>query len=267
MAAEDVMKQFRSRGGADQDPSALLLRVLQALEPGAWPEPRFQKLLDGLPAGAPASLEQLLGCILQGEGFGAVAAATAGGPEVVFVLGGPGSGKGTFSTRAVEQFGYQHLSAGDLIRAERKRPGSAMAELIESRLTEGRLIPSEVTVGLVEEEMRRQGWEGGRYLIDGFPRSLDNYETWDRLLGNKAHIKFVLLIECSQAVMEQRLLKRGQTSGRSDDNIETIRKRFITFKEETVPVQDLLESRGLVRTVNSDPGIDAVWHEVVEIFS
>jgi len=188
------------------------------------------------------------------------------GPEVIFVLGGPGCGKGTFSSRIVEQFGYRHLSAGDLLRAERKRAGSSTAELIESYIREGKIVPSDITVGLLEQEMRRQCWEGGRYLIDGFPRSLDNLEGWQRLLGRKTRLAFCLLIECSQECMERRLLKRGETSGRSDDNIETIRKRFVTFKQESLPVLQRLEGQGLVRKVDSEPGIDAVWHEVEAIF-
>jgi len=188
------------------------------------------------------------------------------GPEVVFVLGGPGCGKGTFSARIVEQFGYKHLSAGDLLRAERKRPGSEMGELIEARIKEGKLVPSEVTVGLVEQAMREQGWEGGKYLVDGFPRSLENSEAWMNLLGRKTRLRFCLVIECSEECMERRLLHRGETSGRSDDNVETIRKRFKTFKEESVPVLEKFEQDGLVKKVNSEPGIDAVWHEVVAIF-
>merc|ERR1712007_83325 len=165
----------------------------------------------------------------------------------------------------VKQFGYKALSAGDLIRAERQREGSEKGELIESCLKEGRLIPSEITVGLIEEEMRRQGWDG-KYLVDGFPRSVGNYDAWTNALGSKVHLKFTFLLECSEAVMEERLINRGKTSGRSDDNIETIRKRFVTFRKETIPVLDLLEGKMTMRKLNSDPGIDNVWSEVEAFF-
>jgi len=192
---------------------------------------------------------------------------SAAGPEVVFVLGGPGAGKGTFSARIVEQFGFRHLSAGDLLRAERQRPGSTVGELIEARIKEGKIVPAEITVGLLEQEMRRLGWEGGRYLVDGFPRNLDNVQAWEKMLARKTRLRFCLVIECSQECMERRLLHRGQSSGRSDDNIETIRKRFVTFQEESVPVLEKFQRDGLVQKVNSEPGIDAVWHEVEAIFS
>jgi len=218
--------------------------------------------LGGAARQGPVSVEDFVRWIFaEGDAGGPPA-----GPEVVFVLGGPGCGKGTFSERIVQQFGYKHLSAGDLLRAERQRPGSAVGELIESRIKEGKLVPSEVTVGLVEQEMRNQGWEGGKYLVDGFPRSPDNSATWESMLGGKTRLRFCLVIECSEECMERRLLHRGQTSGRSDDNIETIRKRFKTFQEESVPVIEKFERDNLVRKVNSEPGIDAVWHEVVAIF-
>lgn len=187
-------------------------------------------------------------------------------PAVVFVLGGPGAGKGTFSARIVEQFGYKTISAGDVIRAERKRPGSEKAELIESRIKDGKLIPSDLTVSLIEDEMKRQGW-GGKYLIDGFPRSLENMEVWSTIIGSKVDLKFTFLIECSEKVMEERLINRGKTSGRSDDNIETIRKRFNVFQEETIPVLRLLASKMETKKVNSDPGIDNVWSQVETIFA
>ena len=72
--------------------------------------------------------------------------------------------------------------------------------------------------------------------MDGFPRSLDNQASWDKIIGKQATIKFLLMFECSFEVMEKRLIKRGETSGRADDNIETIKKRFETFKTETEPV-------------------------------
>mmetsp|Transcript_60109 Transcript_60109/g.173352 ORF Transcript_60109/g.173352 Transcript_60109/m.173352 type:complete len:275 (-) Transcript_60109:150-974(-) len=272
MSGSEVVAVFKKVFGDDAatvDAAELVLRTLQKLDPsGGWGREQVQLIVEkyrSTGSGAPVRAEDLLAWICdQTQGpHGSVA---EGRPEVVFVLGGPGSGKGTFSARCVEQWGYQHLSAGDCIRAERQRPGSEMAALIEARLKEGKLIPSDVTVGLLKEEMRRQGWAGGKYLIDGFPRSADNFKTWESLVGNTVDLKFVLLIECSEEVMMKRLLKRGETSGRSDDNEETIRKRFETHMKEAVPVQELLEQKGLVRKVNSDPGIDLVWHEVEAIF-
>ena len=104
--------------------------------------------------------------------------------KVVFVLGGPGSGKGTQCARIVERFGYVHLSAGDLLRAERK-PGSNKADMINSYIKAGKIVPAEVTVGLLKDAMERATAVGPvpGFLIDGFPRSIDNAEYFDRMLG------------------------------------------------------------------------------------
>mmetsp|Transcript_47718 Transcript_47718/g.139072 ORF Transcript_47718/g.139072 Transcript_47718/m.139072 type:complete len:1627 (-) Transcript_47718:186-5066(-) len=189
------------------------------------------------------------------------------GPSVVFVLGGPGVGKGTQCARIVGTFGYQHLSAGDLLRAERQRPGSEVGELIEGYIREGKIVPVEITVGLLVKAMEQGGWEGGRYLVDGFPRSLDNWEGWKRVVGSRARVLFAITLECGEDVMEARLLERGKTSGRVDDNIESIRKRFVTFKAESMPVIEVFQNSGLLRRINAEQTTDQVWEDVRKLFA
>eukprot|EP01015_Nassula_variabilis_P014092 TRINITY_DN2161_c0_g1_i4.p1 TRINITY_DN2161_c0_g1~~TRINITY_DN2161_c0_g1_i4.p1 ORF type:complete len:163 (-),score=35.51 TRINITY_DN2161_c0_g1_i4:14-502(-) len=146
-------------------------------------------------------------------------------PIVVFVLGGPGSGKGTQCELIVKNFGFKHLSAGDLLREERKS-GSQQAELIEDYIRNGKIVPSEITVQLLEKAMQKHGWENGKFLIDGFPRNEENCQKWLNLCGNKVNTPFLLQLECSEETMEKRILKRAETSGRSDDNIEEVESIF-----------------------------------------
>ena len=94
---------------------------------------------------------------------------------IVFVLGGPGAGKGTQCARIVEEYGYVHLSAGDLLRAERKS-GSPQGDLIESYIRDGRIVPVEITCGLLVAAIRANG--GKRFLVDGFPRNTNNLSGW-----------------------------------------------------------------------------------------
>jgi UMP-CMP kinase len=94
---------------------------------------------------------------------------------------------------------------------------------------EGKIVPSEITVMLLQRAMEQHGMQGGRFLIDGFPRNLENLSTWDKIMGEKVDTPFILHLVCSEEVMLERLLKRGETSGRSDDNIESIKKRFRTY--------------------------------------
>ncbi|EUC59506.1 adenylate kinase [Rhizoctonia solani AG-3 Rhs1AP] len=108
---------------------------------------------------------------------------------VIFVLGGPGAGKGTQCARIVEDFGFVHLSAGDLLREEQKREGSTYGALISEHIRNGTIVPMEVTVKLLENAMRAQlerphpgaAWENGhgRFLVDGFPRKMDQAIKFD----------------------------------------------------------------------------------------
>ncbi|KAL7667540.1 hypothetical protein ACOME3_010643 [Neoechinorhynchus agilis] len=94
-------------------------------------------------------------------------------PFVVFVLGRPGAGKGTQCALISKHFNYIHLSAGDLLRKERAEPGSEHGELIESYITNGLIVPVEITCSLIERAMRDSGKD--RFVIDGFPRNQDNF--------------------------------------------------------------------------------------------
>jgi len=187
------------------------------------------------------------------------------GPSVIFVLGGPGAGKGTQCTRIAANFGFQHLSAGDLLREERKRPGSELGELIENHIKEGKLVPVSIVVQLLQKAMEDRGWEDGKYLIDGFPRSAENLRGWNEVLGTKVDVKCCLFFDCSEEVMEARLLERGKTSGRADDNLESIRKRFATYKEESLPVVEMFSSEGLLRRISAEQNLDEVWSCVREV--
>eukprot|EP00440_Ansanella_granifera_P066874 gb/GFBE01072523.1/.p1 GENE.gb/GFBE01072523.1/~~gb/GFBE01072523.1/.p1 ORF type:complete len:366 (+),score=94.02 gb/GFBE01072523.1/:1-1098(+) len=187
-------------------------------------------------------------------------------PNVHFVLGGPGTGKGTQCSRIKEKFGYHHLSAGDLLREEKSRPGSEHGELIMSYINEGKVVPSEITVKLLENAMKKLGWEGGNFLVDGFPRSFENLSAWESVIGDKVNLKSCLFFDCSEEVMEARLLERGKTSGRTDDNIEAIKKRFQTFKEETVPVADKFQKDGILRRLNTEKSIEEVWAKIEPCF-
>ncbi|CAD8178010.1 unnamed protein product [Paramecium octaurelia] len=180
--------------------------------------------------------------------------------EVIFILGGPGSGKGTQCEKMVKDYCFLHISTGDLLRAERQK-GGPDAEELENIMREGKLVPSDTLVKLIKKEIESFG-NTGRYILDGFPRSQDNWESWTRIIGNSVNARFLLMFECSEAVMEQRLLKRGETSGRADDNAETIKKRFATFMNETQPVVAAFEKKNMVVKVSAEATPDEVYENV-----
>lgn len=183
-------------------------------------------------------------------------------PVVVFVLGGPGAGKGTQCDLIVQKYGYQHISAGDCLRAERAS-GSADADLINTFIKEGKIVPVEITVKLLLKAMKDSG--KSKFLIDGFPRNLDNLEGWIKVVGVSARVELVLYFDCPQAVMQTRLLTRGETSGRTDDNLESIIKRFGTFYAESLPIIHKFESQGKVRHISADRPKEEVWADVQRI--
>lgn len=183
-------------------------------------------------------------------------------PKVVFVLGGPGAGKGTQCERLADEFGFVHLSAGDLLRAERDS-GSPDGEMIESYIREGKIVPVEVTIRLLEKAMRASG--RSRFLIDGFPRNENNLEGWMQLMNEKVDVEFVLFYDVDDKVRLQRLTERSKTSGRSDDNEETIRKRFHVFEEQTMPVVNWYARQGKVRVIDASPDKDTVFQKTQKV--
>lgn len=103
-------------------------------------------------------------------------------PQVLFILGGPGAGKGTICKQIVDKYGYVHLSAGDLLREERAKPGSEYGELIEHHITSGTIVPVAITCSLLERAMSNSDTPYNKFLIDGFPRNQDNLEGWTKVL-------------------------------------------------------------------------------------
>ena len=179
---------------------------------------------------------------------------------VVFVLGGPGAGKGTQCANLVRDYHFSHLSAGDLLRAEQDRPGSEFGALIKDCIKNGSIVPMEVTVQLLEnamtETLEKMNSKKGKFLIDGFPRKMDQALKFEESV---CPARFVLFFDAPEEVMQKRLLKRGETSGRADDNEESIKKRFKTFVETSMPVVEYYEKQGRVVKIKATEGPDGVY--------
>lgn len=155
-------------------------------------------------------------------------------PRIIFILGGPGSGKGTQCDIMNKKYDFIHYSTGDLLRDFIKTDCEEAAK-IRAILAEGKLAPSEMLVDIIKKNIFKNGENNKVYLIDGFPRSAENYEAWIKIFGTSVTIKTLIYLECKLETLEARLLERGKSSGREDDNLETIRKRFRTYDENTRP--------------------------------
>ncbi|KAJ7254937.1 hypothetical protein O6H91_Y416700 [Diphasiastrum complanatum] len=179
--------------------------------------------------------------------------------KLVFVLGGPGSGKGTQCAKLAKAFGLEHLNVGDLLRAE-INCDSVEGRAIQNIIKEGKIVPSQVTVNLLNRAM--QDGSSRVLLVDGFPRSEENRVVYDKLIGIDP--QFVLFLDCSLEQMEVRLLSRDQ--GRIDDNLDTIRKRFRVFNEVTLPVIEHYRSLGKLLTVNAARTEEEIFRSILPFF-
>ena len=156
----------------------------------------------------------------------------------LILFGPPGSGKGTQSEKIVEKFGLIHLSTGNLLRQEiaDKTPLGLEAK---NFMDKGQLVPDEVVIGMIDSSLEKHLNAKG-FLFDGFPRTVAQAEALDKLLSlKKTAICKVLALDVDEDELVKRLLKRGETSGRSDDtNEEVIRRRFAVYKKDTEPVAE-----------------------------
>ncbi|CAK7895908.1 uridylate kinase [[Candida] anglica] len=185
--------------------------------------------------------------------------------SVIFVLGGPGAGKGTQCANLVRDHGFVHLSAGDLLRAEQTREGSQYGAMIAQYIKDGLIVPQEVTIALLDQAIKEQFAKGStKFLVDGFPRKMDQAITFEEQIAPSS---FTLFFECPEQVMLTRLLERGKTSGRADDNVESIKKRFRTFVETSMPVVEYFEKQGKVVKVSCDKPVDEVYESVKKAMS
>ena len=114
--------------------------------------------------------------------------------------------------------------------------------------------------------MEKNGWGAKRFLIDGFPRNQDNFDGWERVIGDSVDMPFVVFVDADEETMIKRILERSKTSGRNDDNIEALRKRFGVFRNETMPIVTMYEGMGKVRKIDGLKAIDEVFAEFESIF-
>lgn len=181
--------------------------------------------------------------------------------KVIFVLGGPGSGKGTQCSQLVKKYDFQHISTGDLLRDEQKNNGPN-ADYIRETLASGGLVKSDILVELIKRKLEKVN--NKLFLLDGFPRSFENIESWNKIINNTIDPPFVLYFNCSKETMKKRILKRAETSGRSDDNEEAINKRLNVFEEQTIPVVENYKKEDKVIEVNCENDPDDVFKETIK---
>lgn len=177
----------------------------------------------------------------------------------LILFGPPGSGKGTQSEKLIAKYGLKHLSTGDLLRTEISQK-TALGLEAKSIMDKGQLVPDEVVIGMISSALDTNPAAKG-FLFDGFPRTSAQAEALDKLLELKGtSINIMLAMQVSEEELVSRLLKRGVTSGRSDDNNEgVIRARIAEYNNKTAAVADYYRRFDKVVTVKGEGGIEEIF--------
>lgn len=177
----------------------------------------------------------------------------------LILFGPPGSGKGTQSEKLIARYGMKHLSTGDLLRSEINRQTS-LGQAAKNFMDKGQLVPDEVVIGMISSALDEHPQTSG-FLYDGFPRTSAQAEALDKLLKLKgSSIGVMLALEVSEQELVKRLLKRGETSGRSDDtNEQVISSRIVEYQTKTAAVADYYRQFNKVVMIKGEGSVEEIF--------
>ena len=179
-------------------------------------------------------------------------------PKIIFVMGGPGAGKGTQCKRIVEEFGFATFSTGDLLRGVVREKKAEGWEQLDADMKAGKLISSERVLFYLRDAILNS--ENKKILVDGYPRNLENMIAWDKMIGDSVDVKAALFFDCSAEEMRRRIL--GRNEGRADDNEKTIMKRIEVFEKETRPLAPLFEQQGILVRIDCNRTKEEIFEDI-----
>ena len=183
----------------------------------------------------------------------------------IVIFGAPGSGKGTQSDLMIEKYGLEHISTGDVLRAEIKK-GTDLGMTAASFIDKGQLIPDELMINILASVYDAFGKEHAGVIFDGFPRTIPQAEALKKMLGERGHqVAAMIELDVPEAELMQRLIKRGKESGRSDDNEETIKKRLDVYHHQTQPLILWYEKEGIRHHINGLGALDRIFGDICEV--
>ena len=173
------------------------------------------------------------------------------------IFGAPGSGKGTQSDLLVAKYGFRHISTGDVLRAEIKQ-GTELGRTAQQFIDKGQLIPDELMIEILANVYDSLcPCEG--VIFDGFPRTIPQAEALKKMLAQRGtEVSAVLQLEVPEEMLTERLLNRGKTSGRADDNAETIRKRLEVYHSQTAPLAAWYTAEGKLHAIKGYGALEEI---------
>jgi adenylate kinase len=180
----------------------------------------------------------------------------------IIIFGAPGSGKGTQSERITEKYNLLHISTGDMLRAEIAAK-TELGELANSYISKGQLLPDQVIIDMLAKKLTDTAAGHKGVIFDGFPRTVAQAEALDVLLKkNKQDVSIMLELDVEKEELITRLLKRGQETGRSDDNLEVIQNRLEVYHNQTAPVIDYYKAAGKYTHIKGTGSIDEIFGRI-----
>ena len=181
----------------------------------------------------------------------------------IVIFGAPGSGKGTQSERIVEKYGINHISTGDVLRAEIKN-GTELGKTAKGYIDQGQLIPDELMIDILASVFDSFKDSKG-VIFDGFPRTIAQAEALKKMLAERGQDVSVMVdLEVPEDELMVRLIKRGKDSGRADDNEETIKKRLHVYHSQTAPLIDRYKNEKKYQHINGLGTMEGIFAEICE---
>ena len=180
----------------------------------------------------------------------------------IVIFGAPGSGKGTQSDKIIAEYGVAHISTGDVLRAEIKAD-TELGKTASQYINEGKLVPDSLIIDMLASTLDAQGKDIPGVIFDGFPRTIAQAQALDEMLKERGEaVNVVIGLEVPDEELIKRIIARGASSGRADDNEETAKKRLDTYYSQTLPLKDFYIKQGKYAQIQGVGTIDGIYSEI-----
>lgn len=180
----------------------------------------------------------------------------------IVIFGAPGSGKGTQSDKIIAEYGVAHISTGDVLRAEIKN-NTELGKTAAMYINDGKLVPDSLIIDMLAATLDAKGKDIKGVIFDGFPRTIAQAEALNVMLAERGQqVSTVIGLEVEDEELIKRIILRGKTSGRADDNEETAKKRLDTYYSQTLPLKDFYIKEGKYAKIQGMGTIDEIYASI-----
>ena len=180
------------------------------------------------------------------------------------IFGAPGSGKGTQSAKLIDEYGLYHISTGEVLRDHIKR-GTELGKIADSYISKGELIPDDLMIQILDDELEQNAAGKKGVIFDGFPRTIPQAKALEKLLEKRGTgVHAVIGLEVPEEELVERMLQRGRETGRADDNPETIKNRLDVYHNQTMPLRDFYRENGKYLQINGHGIVDDIFDNIAE---